>query len=233
MKAEASPKEVFGTLSREDARELLAGLDLRTENLEERVYQGKATLEGIKEALDPRVAKLTALIPTTKEGSSEITHITKGQYRKVWGKEPPASIVDKGKVRWEYALDTIAQELHLEGRAQAEGKHPDEYLKNLIEDAKETKALIRATEAEVASDEATLKALEKLRGTIKARTATATTGPLLQKLAKSPKVKPTAKPKPATKAKAIVAGVTQELIAKTGENCAIRRFTLYRLGEEM
>jgi len=226
VRAEAAPiikeveqaKDVLGTLSHEDARELLAGLDLRIDELDGRIDRGKATLESIKESVDPRIAKLTPLIPTTKEGRSEITHITKGQYKKVWGKEPPASIVTKGKVRWEYALDTIAQELHLEPIAQREGKAPDEYLKGLIEDAKDTKELIRATEAEIHSDESTLKALDKLKDTIKARTAKTTMGPLLQKLAKAPRVKPTAKPKPATKAKAMLAGVAKELIRKTQAN---------------
>lgn len=221
-RAEATPvikkaeqaKDVLGTLSHEDAQELLAGLDLRVNDLDRRIDEGKANLESIKESLDPRIAKLTALIPTTKEGRGEITHITKGQYRKVWGKEPPASIVSGGKVRWEYALDTIAQELHLEAKAQTEGKHPDEYLKGLIEDAKDTKELIRATEAEIHSDESTLKALDKLKDTIKARTAKVTTGPLLQKLAKAPKVKALAKPKPETKAKVMLAGVAQALIQR-------------------
>lgn len=205
----------LGTLSHEDASELLAGLDLRINELDRRIYEGNATLDSIKESLDPRIAKLTELIPTTKEGKAEITHITKGKYQKVWGKEPPASIVSRGKVRWEYALDTIAQELHLEGKAQAEGKAPDEYLKGLIEDTKDTKELIRATKAEIISDESTMKALEILKGTIKTQTAKTTTGPLLQKLAKAPKAEPTAKPKPETRARTMLAGVAQALIKKT------------------
>lgn len=214
-RTEASPKDVLGTLSHEDASELIAGLNLRTDELDRRIYEGKATIDSIKESLDPRIAKLTELIPTTKEGRGEITHITKGKYKKIWGKEPPASIVSQGKVRWEYALDTIAQELHLEGKAQTEGKAPDEYLKGLIEDAKDTKELIRATQAEIHSDESTLKALDKLKDTIKARTTKTTTGPLLKKLAKAPRVKATAKPKPATRAKVMLAGVAQALIEKT------------------
>ena len=216
-RAEASPKEIFGTLSQEDASELVAGLDLRINALEGRIDEGKATLEGIKGAVNPKVAKLTALIPATKEGKAEITHITKGQYRKVWGREPKANILTKdGKsVRWEYALDEIAQELHLEPIAQAQGKAPDEYLKELIEEAKDTKELIAATESEIRSDESTLKALDKLKGTIKARTGKVTDGKLLQKLA-HPKVKVTAfKPKPVTRAKTMLAGVAQALIEKT------------------
>jgi hypothetical protein len=199
----------LGTLSRGDADELMAGLDLRIDKLGERVDQGKATLEVMKETLDPRIAKLTELIPTTKEGGSEITHITKGQYRKVWGKEPPASIVTKGKVRWEYALDTIAQELHLESKAQTEGKNPDEYLKELIEDAKSQKELIRATQIEVSSDERTLKAIEKLKGSIKARIGKTTSDTLLHKLAK-PTVK--GKTRPEHKAEKMLASEAQALI---------------------
>ena len=215
-RAEASPKEIFGTLSHEDASELIAGLDLRIDALEGRVDEGKATLEGIKGGLNPKVAKLTALIPATKEGRGEITHITKGQYKKVWGREPKQVILtpDGKRVRWEYALDEIAQELHLEPIAQAQGKAPDEYLKELIEEAKDTKELIAATESEIRSDESTLKALDKLKDTIKARTGKTTSTPFLQKLA-HPKIKVTAKPKPATRAKTMLAGVAQALIEKT------------------
>lgn len=207
---------LLGTLSQEDATELVAGLDLRIDSLEGRIDQGQATLEAMKEGLNPEVAKLTELIPTTKEGKGEITHITVGQYKKVWGRPPkPVILTQDGKrVRWEYALDEIAQQLHLEQRAQALGKAPDEYLKELIEDAKDTKTSIKATADEIESDKRTVGALEKLKETIKARTAKETTGPLLQKIA-HPRVQPSAKPKPITKAKTILASVAQELIQKT------------------
>jgi len=204
-------KSEHGTISREDADELIAGLDLRIDKLGERIDQGKATVEAMKETRDPRIDKLTELIPTTKEGRSEITHITKGKYQKVWGKAPPASIVSGGKVRWEYVLDTIAQELHLEPKAQAEGKAPDEYLKGLIEDAKDTKELIRATRAEVVSDETTLKAIAKLKDSIKGRIGKTTSHTLLQTLAK-PQLK--GKTKPERKAVTILAGEAQALIDK-------------------
>jgi len=228
VRAEESPKEIFGTLSQEDASELVAGLDLRIDALEGRIDEGKATLEGIKGSVNPKVAKLTALIPATKEGKGEITHITKGQYRKVWGREPKANILTKdGKsVRWEYALDEIAQELHLEPMAQAEGKAPDEYLKGLIEEAKDTKELIRATESEVRSDESTLKALGKLKDTIKARTGKVTDGKLLEKLARAPKITITTKSKPAVRAKAMLAGVAQALIQKTQAKRPLRAIAL-------
>lgn len=208
-RAEAAP-----TLSREHIDEIVAGLGLRIDELDERIYRGQATLEGIKESLDPRIAKLTALIPATKEGRGEITHITKGQYRKAWGREPKQVILtaDGKRVRWEYALDEIAQELRLEPIAQAQGRNPDEYLKGLIEDAQDTKELIRATESEISSDEATLKAIEKLKDDIKGRAGKTTTTTLLQSLAK-PTLK--GKPKPARKAEKMLAGVAQALIEKT------------------
>ncbi len=49
VKAEA------GTLSQEDADELIAGLDLRIDKLGERVDQGKATLEGMKSVDGDRI----------------------------------------------------------------------------------------------------------------------------------------------------------------------------------
>jgi hypothetical protein len=202
---------LMGIISREDADELITGLDLRIDKLEEGIDQGKATVETIKESLDPRIAKLTELIPTTKEGGSEITHITKGQYRKVWGKEPPASIVSKGKVRWEYALDTIAQELHLESKAKAEGKAPDEYLKELIENAKGTKELLKATQVEIASDESTLKAIEKLKDSIKGRVGKTTSEGALERLTK-PSMK--GKRKPEQEAEKMLASEAQALIDK-------------------
>lgn len=213
---QADPMQnIMGTLSHEDAAELMAGLELRAENLGNRIDEGRATIETIKETLDPDVAKLTKLIPSTKEGSSEITHITKGQYKEVWGRDPKPNILTKDgkRVRWEYALDEIAQQLHLEDKARAAGIAPDEYLKNLIEQAKDTKALLKATEIEVASDESTLKALARLKDSIKGRAAKETTGPLLKTLAKA-KPSKAAKPKPATRAKAMLAHDARAIIAR-------------------
>jgi hypothetical protein len=205
---------MIGTLSREDANELIAGLDLRTEALAGRIDEGKAYLDAIKQSLDPKVAKLTMLIPSAKRAEGELSYITKGKYQKIWGKEPKAVILtpDGKRVRWEYALDEIAQELHLEPIAQAEGKAPDEYLKGLIEEAKETKRTISATEHEVISDVATLKALGKLKASIEARAGETTTESLLHKLAK-PKLR--GKPTPIRKAHKMLADEAQRLIRKT------------------
>ena len=215
----------YGTLSHEDASEIIAGLDLRIDELDKRIDEGKATLEAIKENLDPKIAKLTELIPATKEGRSEVTHITKGQYRKVWGREPKASIVTGGKVRWEYALDEIAQELHLEGKAQTEGKAPDEYLKALIEEAKDTKELIRATQSEVASDASTLQAIGKLKENVKARVGKTTSDGALERIAK-PSLK--GKPKPERKAEKMLASEAQALIAKTQSKRSSRAVAIDR-----
>lgn len=202
------------TISHEDMQHLLAGLELRAEEIADRVDRGKAELESIKETLDPRIAKLTALIPHTKEGASEITHITKGQYRKVWGREPKANILTKDgkRVRWEYALDEIAQELHLEDKAQAEGVAPDEYVKELIEDARGTKAMMAATEAELASDERTLKALDRLKAGLKQREGDRTTGTMVRTVASA---EPKGRTKPERKAKAMAKDVARALIEKT------------------
>lgn len=220
MKAEAKPKAATSakpaggrTLSHEDATELLAGLELRAEAIADRIYRGSAELEAMKETLDPRLAKLTALIPVTKEGRSEITHITKGQYRKVWGREPKSNILtaDGKRVRWEYALDEIAQELHLEDKARAEGVNADEYAKGLIEDARDAKQMIAATEHELKSDEATLKAIDRLRQDVRAREGTVTSKALVASLAAG---KPKPRTKAEAKAKGMLADEVQKLIAK-------------------
>jgi hypothetical protein len=180
------PPAPEGTISHEDMQILLAGMELKAEAIEERVYRGKAELEAIKEGQDPRLAKLTALIPRTKEGATELTHITKGQYRKVWGREPKPQILTKdGKsVRWEYALDEVAQELHLEDKARREGVNPDEYVKRLIEGALDTKHMIAAMQSEIDSDERTLKAIERLKTGMKTREATVTRGPVTRTIAR-------------------------------------------------
>jgi len=204
----------LSTLSHEDTAEIIAGLDLRTEALAGRIDDGKAYLDSIKQSLDPKLAKLTMLIPSAKGAEGELSYITKGKYKEVWGREPKQVILtpDGKRVRWEYALDEIAQELHLEPIAQAQGKAPDEYLKELIEEASDTKETIAATHSEVQSDEATLKALVKLKASIKARAGETTTGTLLQRLAK-PKLK--GKPKPERKARKLLATEAQRLIRKT------------------
>ena len=218
LRREAAPRSeqvqsVLGTISQEDAAEIIAGLDLRTETLANRVDEGKAYLEGIKESQDPKIAKLTALIPAAKGAEGELSYITKGQYREVWGREPKQQILtaDGKRVRWEYALDEIAQELHLEPIAQAAGKAPDEYLKELIEEARDTKREITAVEHEVASDERTLKALDKLKDTVKARIGATTNAELVESYAK-PKVKP--KTKPERVAQGMLAAEAQKLIDK-------------------
>ena len=94
-------------------------------------------LQGNKE-----IAALTELIPTAKQAEGELTYITKGQYQKHWGKEPGTSVLteDGKRVRWEYALDTKAQELGLE---EKHGSKADEVLRDTITMAKEYKAKVK------------------------------------------------------------------------------------------
>jgi hypothetical protein len=202
-----------GTISHEDMQILLAGMELKAEAIEERVYRGKAELEAIKEEQDPRLAKLTAIIPRTKERATELTHITKGQYRKVWGREPKPQILTKdGKsVRWEYALDEIAQELHLEDKAQREGVNPDEYVKRLIEGALDTKHMIAAMQSEIDSDERTLKAIDRLKAGMKTREAAVTRGPVTRTIAK---VEPKARDKATRTAKQMAKDEALKLVEK-------------------
>jgi len=144
------------------------------------------------ESRDPRIGRLVTLIPGTKEGSTEITHITKGQYRKAWGREPKPNVLTKGgkSVRWEYALDELAQELGLERKAQDTGLQPDEYLKKLIEKAAETKREINALTDEIASDQRTLKSLEKLKEVVKGKIGDTTSIELVESYTKArPKVR--------------------------------------------
>lgn len=102
--------------------------------------EAQAELEATKEWLrsNKRLAKLTELIPQAKAAEGELAYITIGQYRKYWGREPKAVILVKGKkrVRWEYALDELAQELGLERQY---GSKADEALRGLIMLAKNYK----------------------------------------------------------------------------------------------
>ena len=85
-----------------------------------------------------RLVKLTELIPKAKKAEGELAYITKGQFRKYWGKEPSSVILtDDGKrVRWEYALDVLAGEL---GLADRYGESESEAVRNMIVLASEYK----------------------------------------------------------------------------------------------
>jgi len=92
-----------------------------------------------------RIVKLIELIPRAKGAEGEMAYITKGQYRKHWGREPKLVILtrDGKRVRWEYALDEFAQELGLE---REYGSSADEALRDLIMLAKGYKAEKRQIE---------------------------------------------------------------------------------------
>jgi len=95
--------------------------------------EAQAELEVTRDWLksNKRLAKLTELIPRAKAAEGELAYITIGQYRKYWGREPKAVVLTKGRkrVRWEYALDELAQELGLEKQY---GSKADEALRDLI-----------------------------------------------------------------------------------------------------
>ena len=85
-----------------------------------------------------RLAKLTELIPKAKKAEGELAYITKGQFRKYWGKEPSDAILtsDGKRVRWEYALDVLAGEL---GLAERYGESESEAVRDMIVIASEYK----------------------------------------------------------------------------------------------
>lgn len=85
-----------------------------------------------------RLVRLTELIPKSKTASGEFAYITKGKYKKYFGREPSHNILDKtGKrVRWEYALDEFTQEL---GYDKKYGSNASEMLRDTISLADEYK----------------------------------------------------------------------------------------------
>ncbi|HUW45612.1 MAG TPA: hypothetical protein VMW50_07420, partial [Dehalococcoidia bacterium] len=173
---------VAGELSRDDATQVLEGLDLKYEQVSNRIDEGRATLEALQAELSPRIVKMIEIIPTAKMAEGELAYITKGRYKKYWGREPKKEILtpDGKRVRWEYALDEIAQELKLEPIARAAGVNPDEYLKNLIERAQDMKAIMAETRADIAILEGTLGELDAIKQKVNGSTGDTTTGPLFE-----------------------------------------------------
>jgi len=111
----------------------LADLDADRIDSIQTAESARMELEGIDEWFksNPRVVKLAAIIPKSKMAEGELAYITKANYRKIMGKEPlPVILTKDGKrVRWEYALDSIAQELRLE---EQYGFKADEALRDMI-----------------------------------------------------------------------------------------------------
>jgi hypothetical protein len=174
--------ETAGRVNAADADVLVSGLDLKAEQIAGRIDNGRAALEAMQAELDPRIAKLTELILWVPKAKGELAYITIGKYKKYWGRAPKANILtaDGKHVRWEYALDEIAQELGLEPVAARTGMSADDYLRALIEKAKDQKQLIEATKRELGSNEVTLQNIEKLKNNIENRTGTTTLGPLFE-----------------------------------------------------
>jgi len=125
------------TLTIETEREL-AGLETK--------------LAGLKEyASRERARELFPIIKRTGWYKGEVKDLTKGQYRKLLGKEPKKAIIVKGKIPWEYAFDELATELHYPsdealrkevekvGKAMHELKELETDIKMAKERAKEAK----------------------------------------------------------------------------------------------
>jgi len=113
--------------------EQLEGLDKSREIIGMTAEECSAEISVINEWLkdNKRIVALIELIPKAKQAEGELAYITLGQYRKHWGREPKESILTKDgkRVRWEYALDELAQELGLERQY---GEKADEALRDII-----------------------------------------------------------------------------------------------------
>lgn len=163
MKAAGKPQAICFPSEHTDVITLSLGCG--ADMLDRRIEQGKATIKSLEDELagDP-VAKLTELMPVAKKAEGELAYITLGEYRRHWGREPKPQILtpDRKGVRWEYALDELAQELGLEERARGTGKQPDDLLKELIEEAKDKKEVLRTTKEDVRVLENQLREVEDL-----------------------------------------------------------------------
>ena len=111
----------------------LADLDADRIDSIQTAESARMELEGIDDWFknNRRVVKLAEIIPKSKMAEGELAYITKANYRKSMGKEPlPVILTKDGKrVKWEYALDSIAQELRLE---EQYGFKADEALRDMI-----------------------------------------------------------------------------------------------------
>ncbi len=107
-------------------------------------FQGaEAGLEGLKEFVKAEpAAKLTNLIQKRGAFEGKITTLTTKQFRDLTGRAPRASILtaDKKHVRWDFALDQIADEL---------GYESDEALKTAIEQVRKSQQRIEELEGEL------------------------------------------------------------------------------------
>jgi hypothetical protein len=110
----------------------------------------EAELAGLKESLSTEPgAKLVDLVKKIGEYKGEITNFTLKQYRDITGKreiEPSILTKDKKHVRWEYALDEIAEDM---------GYESEEALKKAIEQAVRVRARIKALQSAIARTEVT------------------------------------------------------------------------------
>jgi len=119
-----------------------------------RLDEMEAELAGLKESLSTEpAAKLVNLVKKLGEYKGEITDFTLKQYRDITGKtdiEPSILTKDKKHVRWEYALDELAEDM---------GYESEEALKKAIEGAVKTRARIRELQSAIARTEAIPEAI--------------------------------------------------------------------------
>jgi len=182
-------------ISWQDAALLDDALKLKSDELGRAVFEGRAALGAMEEswAVNP-LKRFLACVP--KADKAGIEYLTVTQYRiltgakyvmqemkiagktvkrrvLIGGKDPvPAIMMPDGKrVRWEYAFDTVAQELGYErGAANRMSRlMPDDHFKQDLEKAAGEAQLITQTRAALAADEAAMAHLTGLAKSIRAR----------------------------------------------------------------
>ena len=140
----------------------------QVKELEQSVYEKEATYQTMKETLhenpiSDKVTRLAEIIPKTKEGVGELSYITKFQYKKWTGKEPSKLLLtDDGQhVKWELALDELAQELGYEQKAIGTRLQPDDLLRQDIEKVVKEHKKIEDIRMQLKTDEVEIAAMRK------------------------------------------------------------------------
>ena len=105
------------------------------------------TGKGGNPSLKLRTVRLIDFVPRNGQSKGEIQHLTIAQYKAMTGHEPKACIVKDGYVRWEYALDELAQEL---GYQNYDTQYqPDEMLRLDIERGYRDRMSLKAVESQI------------------------------------------------------------------------------------
>jgi len=117
----------------EESYEKMGDLSTKWEDTIESIESARMELEGVEAWFNENqaITGYTDMIPRAKMAEGELAYITKRQYHRYMGKPPESSILtpDGKRVRWEYALDVIAQELGMEEQF---GVKADEHLRRMI-----------------------------------------------------------------------------------------------------